>query len=315
MDQYFLHRRYSMSNLSVNFLNYTLKNPLIAASGTFGFGENYQKIFSADELGGMVLKGLTPEARVGNDGIRLAETASGMLNSIGLQNPGLEYFESFILPSLKNVNNLRIANINGKSIEDYEILAARADTWEEIDMIELNISCPNVKEGGMAFGTIPEVAAEVTKRVKSLIHTKPLIVKLSPNAMDIGAVAIAVENAGADALSLINTLLGMAIDIKQKKPVLGNVFGGLSGPAIKPIALRMLWQVRQQTSIPILAGGGIFNATDAIEFLMAGADALSIGTAFFSDPLVTQKILKDLQNYMNQENISSLQQIIGIAHL
>ena len=303
-----------MSNLSINFLNHKLKNPLIAASGTFGFGENYQEFFPPNELGGMVLKGLTPEPRSGNDGIRLAETPSGMLNSIGLQNPGLEYFESDILPTLKNINNLRIANINGKCIEDYEILAARADSWEEIDMIELNISCPNVKEGGMAFGTVPEVAAEVTKRVKALIHTKPLIVKLSPNAMDIGAVAHAVENAGADGLSLINTLLGMAIDIKQKKPVLGNIFGGLSGPAIKPIALRMLWQVRQQTSLPILAGGGIFNANDAIEFLMAGADALSIGTAFFSDPLVAQKILKDLQEYMKQENIKSLSDIIGIAH-
>ncbi len=303
-----------MSRLKTNFLNHSLKNPLVAASGTFGFGENYNQFFDPSILGGISLKGLTPEARFGNEGTRLAETPSGMLNSIGLQNPGLEYFESHILPSIKNLDTIRIANINGKTIEDYELLASRADSWDEIDMIELNISCPNVKEGGMAFGTLPEMAKTVTQKVRALIKHKALIVKLSPNAMDIAAVAVAVEEAGADALSLINTLLGMAIDIKQKKPLLGNVFGGLSGPAVKPIALRMLWQVRQRTSLPILAGGGISNATDALEFLMAGANTLSLGTAFFGDPLVAQKILEGLETYLQEENLSSLEDIVGIAH-
>ncbi|MGL4393834.1 MAG: dihydroorotate dehydrogenase [Brevinema sp.] len=300
--------------LNTSFLNHELKNPLIAASGTFGFGQNYKDFFDPSELGGISLKGLTPEPRFGNEGTRLAETPSGMLNCIGLQNPGVEFFENNILPNLQNINTLCIANINGKSIEDYEELASRADSWKEIDMIELNISCPNVKEGGMAFGTTPEKAAEVTSKVKALIKTKPLIVKLSPNASDIGQVAIAVEEAGADALSLINTLLGMAIDIHSQKPVLGNIFGGLSGPAVKPIALRMLWQVRQKSSLPILAGGGIMNATDAIEFLLAGANALSIGTAFFNNPLAHREILEGITQYLQQKNYSSLSEIIGKAH-
>lgn len=303
-----------MSKLSLNFLNHKLKNPFIAASGTFGFGENYQDFFASDELGGIALKGLTLEPRFGNGGVRLAETPSGMLNCIGLQNPGLEYFESHILPTLKNVNTLRIANINGSTIEDYEELASHADSWKSIDMIELNISCPNVKHGGMAFGTDPLMAGEITKKIKSLIKTKPLIVKLSPNTVDIGAVALSVEEAGADAVSLINTILGMAIDIHNKKPVLGNTFGGLSGPAVKPIALRMLWQVKQKTSLPILAGGGISNSNDALEFLMAGADALSIGTVFFSNPHIIRELNQGLENYMNKENLSSLTEIIGIAH-
>ncbi len=300
--------------LSLKFLDHTLKNPIIAASGTFGFGENYKEFFDPSELGGISLKGLTPEVRFGNEGTRLAETPSGMLNCIGLQNPGLEYFESDILPSLTNINTLRIANINGKTVEDYELLASRADSWEQIDMIELNISCPNVKEGGMAFGTTPQKAAEVTQKVKALIKTKPLIVKLSPNASDIGEVAQAVENAGADALSLINTLLGMAINIHTQKPILGNTFGGLSGPAVKPIALRMLWQTRQRSTLPILAGGGISNSTDAIEFLLAGADALSVGTAFFGNPTVHREILSGIESYLKQYNYSSIQDIIGLAH-
>ncbi|MGL5956452.1 MAG: dihydroorotate dehydrogenase, partial [Brevinema sp.] len=232
-----------------------------------------------------------------------------------LQNPGLEYFETSILPSLKNINTLCIANINGKTIEDYELLASRADSWKEIEMIELNISCPNVKEGGMAFGTTPEKAAEITKIVKSLIKTKPLIVKLSPNASDIGAVAKAVEEAGADALSLVNTLLGMAINIHTQKPILGNVFGGLSGPAVKPIALRMLWQAKQNSSLPILAGGGINSAEDALEFLMVGADALTVGTAFFQNPLIHREILKGIEQYLTERQIPSLKDIIGIARL
>lgn len=300
--------------LNISFLNHSLKNPIIAASGTFGFGDNYKEFFDPSELGGISLKGLTPEERFGNEGTRLAETPSGMLNCIGLQNPGLEYFEQKILPTLTNIPTLRIANINGKSIEDYELLASRVDSWKEIDMIELNISCPNVKEGGMAFGTTPEKAAEVTKKVKALIKDKPLIVKLSPNASDIGSVAQAVEQAGADAISLINTLLGMAINIHTQQPVLGNIFGGLSGPAVKPIALRMLWQTYQKTSLPILAGGGIESGNDAIEFLLGGASALSIGTAFFSNPLVHRDILIQIEEYLKKNNYTSIKEIIGLAH-
>lgn len=305
-----------MATLNISFLNHRLKNPLIAASGTFGFGACYTKFFDPNILGGIALKGITPEARFGNTGIRLAETPSGMLNCIGLQNPGVEVFEQEILPSLNKIihNTVLIANINGKSIEDYELLAHKADSWDMVDMIELNISCPNVKEGGMAFGTNPHTAAEITTRVKNLIKTKPLIVKLSPNASDIGEVALAVEYAGADALSLINTLLGMAIDIHTQKAILGNIFGGLSGPAVKPIALRMLWQVYQKTSLPILAGGGISNSVDALEFLMAGASALSIGTAFFNNPLIASTIIEELTYYLEQNHYNSLTQIIGIAH-
>jgi len=305
-----------MSKLSTTFFNQILKNPLIAASGTFGFGENYQEFFNPNDLGGIALKGLTLEPRFGNIGTRLAETPSGMLNCIGLQNPGVIEFEQKILPSLKNTlnNTLVIANINGKSISEYEQLAHRANEWTNIDMIELNISCPNVKEGGMAFGTNPHIAADITNRIKKILINKPLIVKLSPNTVDIGEVALAVEEAGADALSMINTLLGMAISIKNKKPILGNIFGGLSGPAIKPIALRMLWQVYQKTKLPILAGGGISNSTDVIEFLMAGASLVSIGTIFFNNPLIINIILEELSLYIKKENINSLDEIIGIAH-
>lgn len=293
-----------------------LKNPLIAASGAFGFGENYKNFFDPSLLGGIALKGITPEPRFGNEGRRTAETPSGMLNSIGLQNPGLEFFEAEIQPLLRQAlgDTLIIANINGSTIADYEKLAACADAWENIDMIELNISCPNVKEGGMAFGANPKSAASVVKKIRRKIKTKPIIVKLSPNAADIGAVALAVQDEGADALSLINTILGMAVDIRERKPVLGNIFGGLSGPAVKPIALRMLWQVKTQSSLPILAGGGVTTAKDALEFLMAGASALSIGTAFFKNPLAAIDILDGLNNFCQKENLHNISEIIGAAH-
>lgn len=302
--------------LKTSFLNKTLKNPLIAASGTFGFGENYHSFFDPNILGGIALKGITLEPRLGNSGTRIAETASGMLNAIGLQNPGIDEFERQILPALEDSikNTMLIANINGKTIEEYEQIAERANHWHKIDAIELNISCPNVKEGGMAFGTQPKTAAEITSRVKKILHTKPLVVKLSPNVVDIGTVAQAVEDAGADALSLINTILGMRIDIHSRRPILGNIFGGLSGPAVKPIALRMVWQVRQKSMLPILAGGGISNAEDGLEFLMAGANVLSIGTAFFSNPLVAQEIIEQLEKYCIKHKINNINSISGSAH-
>ncbi|MGL5254387.1 MAG: dihydroorotate dehydrogenase [Brevinema sp.] len=298
------------------FIDKSLKNPLIAASGSFGFGKNYSDFFSPSLLGGIALKGLTLEPRFGNEGTRLAETPSGMLNSIGLQNPGLEIFEREIQPYLREDlgDTLTIANINGNTIEEYQALAERADEWQNIDMIELNISCPNVKQGGMAFGINSESAARVVRAVKSMIKTKPLIVKLSPNASDIASVAKAVEQEGAQAISLINTLLGMAIDISAKKPILGNVFGGLSGPAVKPIALRMVWQVKKSISIPILAGGGITSANDVIEFIMAGANICSIGTAFFKNPHVIQTILDDLEKFCHNQKINNISELIGVAH-
>ncbi|MGL5721773.1 MAG: dihydroorotate dehydrogenase [Brevinema sp.] len=302
--------------LESTFIGRSLKNPLVAASGSFGFGQNYSDFFEPSSLGGIALKGLTLEPRFGNEGIRLAETPSGMLNSIGLQNPGLEIFESEIQPYLREDlgNTLIIANINGNTIEEYQALAEHADEWDNVDMIELNISCPNVKQGGMAFGINPESASQVVKAVKSVIKTKPLIVKLSPNASDIASVAKAVEQEGADALSLINTLLGMAIDINAQKPVLGNVFGGLSGPAVKPIALRMTWQVKKAVSIPILAGGGIESARDVLEFMMAGANICSLGTAFFKNPLVVSTILNGLEEFCRSQKINMLSEIIGVAH-
>lgn len=300
--------------LDIRLLKKVFKNPLIAASGTFGFGENYREHFDPSLLGGVALKGLTPEARFGNEGTRLAETPSGMLNSIGLQNPGLEVFEKEIQPFLRNslYNTVIIANINGSTLDDYKLLAEASHRWENIDMIELNISCPNVKEGGMAFGIDPQSAAKTVKAVREHIK-KPLIVKLSPSAPDIGEIAKAVEGEGADALSLINTVPGMAIDVNTRRPVLGNTFGGLSGPAVKPIALRMVWQARSASKLPIIGGGGIFTAEDALEFLMAGANALSIGTVFFNNPLAALEILDGLKEFCIKEGLDNIGQIVGAA--
>ena len=304
-----------MERLKTNFLDKILKNPILTSSGCFGFGLEYNNYFSPNELGGIVTKGITLEAREGNYGTRIAETPAGMLNCVGLENPGVEYFEKEILQQLKSagVETPIIANINGKTIEEYVEIAKRVDKMERVEMIELNISCPNIKDGGMAFGVNPEVVKEVTKRVRE-VTKKPLIVKLSPNVTDIVEIAKIVEECGADAISLINTLLGMAIDIKNKKPVLGNIFGGLSGPAVKPIALRMVYQVRKAVKIPIIGMGGISSTEDAIEFMMAGANLISIGTGIFSNPLLALEIKNGLIKYCEENNLNNINEIVGILH-
>ncbi len=304
-----------MERLKTNFLDKILKNPILTSSGCFGFGLEYNNYFSPNELGGIVTKGITLEAREGNYGTRIAETPAGMLNCVGLENPGIEYFEKEILQQLKSagLETPIIANINGKTIEEYVEIAKRVDKMERVEMIELNISCPNIKDGGMAFGVNPEVVKEVTKRVRE-VTKKPLIVKLSPNVTDIVEIAKIVEECGADAISLINTLLGMAIDIKNKKPVLGNIFGGLSGPAVKPIALRMVYQVRKAVKIPIIGMGGISSTEDAIEFMMAGANLISIGTGIFSNPLLALEIKNGLIKYCEENNLNNINEIVGILH-
>ncbi|MGL5970511.1 MAG: dihydroorotate dehydrogenase, partial [Cetobacterium sp.] len=259
-----------MNRLKTNFLGKEFKNPMVTSSGCFGFGLEYKDYFDPNVLGGIVVKGITMEPRDGNYGTRIAETPGGMLNCVGLENPGINYFENVIVKEIKasGIDSPIIVNINGKVIEEYVEIAKRVEQIPEVDMIELNISCPNVKDGGMAFGAKPEVAGAVTKAVRA-VTTKPLIVKLSPNVTDIAHIAKVVEENGADAVSLINTLLGMAIDIKKRKPVLGNTFGGFSGPAVKPVALRMVYQVYQNVNIPIVGMGGISSTEDAIEFMMA----------------------------------------------
>ena len=276
-----------MNRLKTNFLGVEMKNPVVTSSGCFGFGTEYKDYFDPNILGGIGIKGLTLEARDGNYGVRIAETPGGMLNCVGLENPGIEHFKNHTLKMMKQegVNTKIIANINGKTVEEYIEIAKEVEKIKEIDIVELNISCPNVKDGGMAFGANPEVAGRVTKEVRKVL-TKPLVVKLSPNVTDIAAIAKIVEENGADAVSLINTLLGMAIDIKSKKPLLGNVFGGFSGPAVKPVALRMVYQVYKAVKIPIIGMGGIASAEDALEFIMAGASVVSIGSAIFPNPML-----------------------------
>lgn len=304
-----------MERLKTNFLGKILKNPIVTSSGCFGFGLEYKDYFSPNELGGIVVKGITLEPRDGNYGTRIAETPSGMLNCVGLENPGVDYFENVILKELEKsgVTTPIIVNINGKNIEEYVELAKRVDKMERVDMIELNISCPNIKDGGMAFGVNPEVVREVTKKVREATK-KPLIVKLSPNVTDIVGIAKIVEECGADAISLINTLLGMAVDIKRRKPVLGNIFGGFSGPAVKPVALRMVYQVRKAVKIPIIGMGGISSTEDALEFLMAGADVISIGTGIFSNPTLPIEIRDGLIRYCEENGLKNIDEIVGILH-
>ena len=304
-----------MSCLKTEFLGVSMKNPFVTSSGCFGFGKEYQDYFDPNQLGGIVLKGITLEARDGNYGVRIAETPGGMLNCVGLENPGIDVFEQEIIPNLRKegITTNLIVNINGKTMEDYIEIAKRVDKIDEIAIVELNISCPNVKDGGMAFGATPEVAGAVTREVRK-VTKKPLVVKLSPNVTDIAKIAKIVEENGADAVSLINTVLGMAIDVKTKKPVLGNTFGGMSGGAVKPIALRMIYQVYEAVKIPIVGMGGILNGTDALEFLMAGASILSIGTGFFINPMVSLEIEKTLRDYCEQEGLKNIQEIVGIAH-
>ena len=298
----------------MNFAGLDLENPIMTASGCFGFGLEYKDYFDPNELGAVLIKGLTPEPREGNYGIRIAETPAGMLNSVGLENPGIDYFERETAPLLERELKVPvIANINGKILEEYIEIAERAEAIDVIKAIELNISCPNVKDGGMAFGANPDMAAKVTREVRR-VTKKPLIVKLSPNVTDIAGIAKLVEAEGADALSLINTLLGMSIDINKKKPLLGNIFGGLSGPAVKPVALRMVYQVSNAVSIPLLGMGGISTAEDALEFFMAGASAISVGTGFFQNPLAAVEIKQGLINYCTENNLSNINEIVAYAH-
>ena len=303
-----------MNFLKTNFAGLDLENPIMTASGCFGFGLEYKDYFDPNELGAVLIKGLTPEPRDGNYGIRIAETPAGMLNSVGLENPGIDYFEKETAPLLeKELKVPVIANINGKILEEYIEIAERVEAIGVIKAIELNISCPNVKDGGMAFGANPEMAAKVTREVRK-VTKKPLIVKLSPNVTDIAGIAKLVEAEGADALSLINTLLGMSIDINKKKPLLGNIFGGLSGPAVKPVALRMVYQVSNAVSIPLLGMGGISTAEDALEFFMAGASAIAVGTGFFQNPFAAVEIKQRLIDYCVENKLSNINEIVAYAH-
>lgn len=298
-----------MANLSVNIAGVDFKNPVMVASGTFGFGREYSKFYDISNLGGISVKGLTLEPREGNKPPRLAETPAGLLNSIGLQNPGVHEFIKSELPFLKNFDTRIIANVSGNTIEEYgkmsEILSD-----SDIDMIEMNISCPNVKEGGLVFGTDSKTIENITKHVKSL-SKHPVIVKLSPNVTDITEMALAAEAGGADALSIINTLIGMKIDVNTRRPILANNIGGLSGPAVMPVAVRMVWQASKAVCIPIIGMGGIRTGEDAVEFLLAGASAVAVGTACFVDPYAPMKVLEGLNSYMEKHSINSLDDIIG----
>jgi dihydroorotate dehydrogenase (NAD+) catalytic subunit len=298
-------------NLAVKVAGVDFKNPLIAASGTFGFGEEYNELYDVGLLGGISSKGLTLHSKDGNEGIRVWETASGMMNSVGLQNPGVEAFIDHGIAQMRRFGNVLIANMGGHSMEDY-ITGATMLSNADIDMLELNISCPNVKSGGMAFGIKADVAKEVVGEVRK-VCTKPLIVKLSPNAENIVDMALACEEAGADALSLVNTFQAMAIDIHKRKPVFNNVYAGLSGAAIKPIALRMVHSVCKKVQVPVIGIGGIYTAEDVLEFVMAGAAAVQIGTVNFNNPLAGQDILDDLVRLCVREGIADINEIRGIC--
>ena len=299
-----------MVNLEVNIAGLKLKNPVTTASGTFGFGEEFTDFMDIGKLGGIFVKGLTLKNREGNDYPRMAETASGMLNAVGLQNKGIDYFINNIYPNIKDSGTEIIPNINGSIVEEYIEVAEKLNDVEGINVIELNISCPNVKEGGMAFGVSCPSAIAVTTEIRK-VFDKTLIVKLSPNVTDITEIAKGVEGAGADAVSLVNTFLGMAIDANTKRPILSTVTGGLSGPAIKPIALRMVWQVYNAVKIPVIGIGGIMNATDAIEFMLAGASAIQVGTANFIDPQVSIKIIDGIEDYCNKNGIKDVSDLTG----
>ena len=299
-----------MAKLNVNINKLELKNPVMTASGTFGYGLEFNDFISIDEIGGIIVKGTTLEPRQGNDYPRMAEVPSGVLNCVGLQNKGVEYFCSNIYPQIKDINTNMIVNVSGSTLEDYASCAARINELDNIPAIELNISCPNVKAGGMAFGVTASGAASVVKAVRK-VYDKTLIVKLSPNVTSVVDIAKACEAEGADSVSLINTLMGMAIDIEKRKPILSIATGGLSGPAVKSVALRMVWQVAKAVNIPVIGLGGISSATDAIEFLMAGATAIQIGTANFLDPTITIKVRDGINQWLDEHNISDVNDIIG----
>ena len=300
-----------MVKLNVKIGDLQLKNPVMTASGTFGYGLEFADFMPLDGIGGIIVKGTTLNPREGNDYPRMAETAQGMLNCVGLQNKGVDYFCTHIYPQIKDIDTNMIVNVSGSSPEDYAECAARIDALEQIPAIELNISCPNVKDGGMAFGVTCAGAASVVKAVRQRYH-KTLIVKLSPNVTDITEIARAVEAEGADAVSLINTLMGMAIDIEKRKPLLSIRTGGLSGPAVKPVALRMVWQVAKAVGIPVVGLGGISCAKDAIEFLMAGATAIEIGTANFLDPAVSIKVRDGIEAWLDAHGCQSVEDSIGV---
>lgn len=299
-----------MANLKVKFGKLEFKNPIVMASGTFGFGKEYNEIYDIEKLGGISSKGLTLEKRDGNNGMRVWETPSGMMNSVGLENPGVQGFIDNELNFFKDLDTIKIANLGGGTLEDY-IQGAKLLNNQPIDMIELNISCPNVKAGGMAFGIKNEVAREIVRAVRKVTDL-PLVVKLSPNAEDIVGMAKVCEEEGADGVSLVNTFKAMAIDINKRKPVFENVYAGLSGPAIKPIALRMVHEVCKNVNIPVMGMGGISNAKDAIEFIMAGATCVQIGTANFVNPKVGLEIIDGIEEFMNEQGIESLDEIRGI---
>lgn len=299
-----------MAQLNVKVGGLDLKNPVLTASGTFGYGLEFADFIDLNRLGGFIVKGTTLHPREGNDYPRMAETPSGMLNCVGLQNKGVDYFCEHIYPQLKDIDSNVLVNVSGSSPEDYAECAARIDALDRIPGIELNISCPNVKDGGMAFGVTCEGAASVVRAVRQRYH-KTLIVKLSPNVTDIASIAKAVEAEGADSVSLINTLMGMSIDIERRKSRLSIGTGGLSGPCVKPVALRMVWQVARAVNIPIVGLGGIMNAADAIEFLMAGATAVEIGTANFIDPTTTIRVIDGMNEWLDNHGVKDVHEIIG----
>lgn len=297
--------------LQTKIHNLTLKNPVMTASGTFGYGEEFADFVDLNRLGGIVVKGTTGDRRQGNPYPRMAETPAGMLNAVGLQNVGVENFCKDVYHRIKHLDTNIIVNVSGSSIEEYCKTAAMIDALDNIPAIELNISCPNVKKGGMGFGTNPDMAAQVVSEVRKVYH-KTLIVKLTPNVTSVVDIAKAVEGAGADSVSLINTLLGMAIDVEKQRPYLSTITGGLSGPCVKPVAVRMVWQVAHAVQIPVIGLGGIASAADALEFLMAGAKAVQVGTANFIDPAITMKIIDGLEDYCNRHGINDINEIIGI---
>lgn len=299
-----------MADLSVAIGQLQMANPVMTASGTFGYGLEFQDFVDLEKIGGIIVKGTTLHAREGNPYPRMAETPMGMLNAVGLQNKGVDYFVNHIYPKIKDIRTNMIVNVSGSQIEDYVQTASIINGLDKIPAIELNISCPNVKQGGMAFGVSPQGAAEVVSAVRKE-YNKTLIVKLSPNVTNIAEIALAVEAAGADSVSLINTLLGMAINAEKRKPVLSTITGGMSGAAVKPIALRMVWQVASAVKIPVIGLGGIMNWRDAVEFLLAGASAIEIGTANFIDPAITVKVAEGIEDYLQRHGFASVKEIVG----
>ncbi len=299
-----------MAKLETRIGGLTLKNPVLTASGTFGYGTEFSEFIDLSRLGGYIIKGTTLNPREGNPYPRMAETPSGMLNCVGLQNKGVHYLKDHIYPNIKDIDSCLIVNLSGSTVEDYAEAAEIIGTMDKVQAIELNISCPNVKQGGMAFGTTTQGVEQVVSAVRKA-YGKTLIVKLSPNVTSITDIALAAEAAGADSVSLINTLMGMAIDAERRKPLLSMVTGGLSGPCVKPVALRCVWQVAKAVKIPVVGLGGIMNATDAIEFFLAGATAIEIGTANFIDPETTVKVVDGINEYLDRHNYSSITEIIG----